>query len=552
MDSSEVLIQSLDDAGIEYAFGLPGSVIMNTIDKFHDKDIDFISTRHEQVATTMADGYARVTGRPGVSLAHVGPGSANQIIGVGAAYRDASPVIAISGNEDLPRLGRDIWHEWDVSSVFEPFTKWNTRIERGEDAARVTRQALVKSVSGRPGTIHLDLPKDVSRSDASYPDADQEFYDSQSIQMPMDRPQPDPGEIDDTIRRLEEASRPIVLAGGGCVRSEAGDVLQDAVEELRIPVVTSNSGRGVLSERHPLSLGVIGTRGTDAANEIVRDVDLVLGVGARFSALTTDNWSLIDSGTELVQVDIHPEEFANQYPVESSVMADARSYLNALLDADIDAGWSEDELESAKQAVEDELDEFFDYPDDKDKIGPRQLFAVIQEERDEDAIMTTGGGVHSSFGKKVRALTPHSHLKTISFGSMGYGYPMAMGAKLGAPDRQVICVEGDGGFAMVMQDLETAVRYDIGVKTIIYNNYSHGTQKLRQARLFDERYLGTDVDNPRFDRIAEEFGVTGMRVEQPKNLRGQVQELLNQDGPALLDVIVDPWEWPPTDSIAQI
>lgn len=551
MDSSEVLVQSLADAGVDYVFGLPGSVIMNTIDKFVDRDIRFVSTRHEQVAATMADGYARVTGRPGVTLSHVGPGVANQIVGIAAAYRDGSPVVAISGNEDQARLGRDVWHEWDVEAVFRPFTKWNDRIERGEDTARQIRQALVKSVSGRPGPVHLDLPKDVSTARASYSEADRAFYEGESISMPMDRPDPADADVGRATELLEGATRPVVLAGGGCVRSDAGDALREFAETARLPVCTSNSGRGVLSERHELALGLAGKRGTDAANAVLEAADLVLGVGARFSALSTDNWTLIDDDTRLIQVDIRPEEFASQYPVDLGVLADARAFLEALVERGPASDWTESDLAAAKDAVEDELAAFFDYPE-TDAIGPRQLYAVLQDERDDDAIITSGGGVHSSFNRKQRALTPDTHLSAISFGSMGYGFPLALGAKLGAPDRQVICVEGDGGFAMVMQDIETAVRYDIDVKTIVYNNFSHGTQKLRQARLFDERYLGTDVDNPRFDRIAEEFGATGLRAEEPDELRGRVRDLFDADGPALLDVIVDPWEWPDTDSIAQI
>jgi acetolactate synthase-1/2/3 large subunit len=551
MDGSEALVQSLEDAGVEYVFGLPGSVIMNTIDKFVDRDVGFVSARHEQVAATMADGYARVSGKPGVTLTHVGPGAANQIIGVAAAYRDASPVVSISGNEDQPRLGRDIWHEWDVESVFEPFTKWNTRIERGEDAARQTRQALVKSVSGRPGPVHLDLPLDVSTGDAPYTDADADFFGEEPVSMPMARPEPNRRDVERSAELLEAAESPVVLAGGGCVRSEAGEALEAFVEAARLPVVTSNSGRGILSERHPLALGVAGKRGTDGANAVLSEADLVLGVGARFSALSTDNWSLIDADTDLVQVDIRPEEMASQYPVEVGVVADARAYLRALTETGVSSDWAEADLEAAKEAVEAELAAFFDYPE-KDSIGPRQLYAVIQDERDDDVIVTSGGGVHSSFNRRQRALTPNTHLSAISFGSMSYGFPLALGAKLAAPDRQVVCVEGDGGFAMVMQDLETAVRYDIDVKTIIYNNFSHGTQKLRQGRLFDERYLGTDVDNPRFDRIAEEFGMTGLRVEDPQDLRGKVRDLFDTDGPALLDVIVDPWVWPGTEEIAQI
>lgn len=553
MDSSEVLVRSLDDAGVEYVFGLPGSVIMNTIDKFtaSDCDVEFVSVRHEQVAATMADAYARVSGKPGVTLTHVGPGAANQVIGVAAAYRDMSPVVAISGNEDRPRLGRDIWHEWDVGAIFDPITKWHAQIERGEDASRLVREALLTSVSGRPGPVHLDLPKDVSRAEADYPETDRRFYDHEDVRMPLDRPRPDPADVTRTVELVEAAEKPVILAGGGCVRSRVGDALRRVAETARLPVVTSNSGRGVLSEDHPLALGMIGVRGTDAANAVVSEADLVLGVGARFSALSTDNWTLFDDDARFVQVDVRPEELGKQYPVELGVVADARAFLEALAGGDVTSAWADGDLEAAKRSVEDELATYFEEPDG-DAIGPRQLFAVLQEERDADAIVTSGGGVHSTFNKKQRATDPHTHLETISFGSMGFGFPLALGAKLAAPDRQVLCVEGDGGFAMVMQDLETANRYDIDVKTVIYNNFSHGTQKLRQARFFDERYLGTDVDNPRFDRIAEEFGVTGLRAESPDELRDRVRALLATDGPALLDVIVDPWEWPDTSSIAQI
>lgn len=555
MDSSEVVMQSIQDAGGEYVFGLPGSVIMNTIDKLTDMEMEFVSTRHEQVATSMADGYARVSSKPGISLAHVGPGSANQIIGVAAAYRDASPVIAISGNEDLNRLGRNIWHEWDVQGVFERFTKWNKRITRGEDASRITRQALVKSLAGRPGPVHLDLPKDVSRETAPYPESDAAFYDQEDLTYPLVRPSPDRSTVRQTVKLLTEAEQPLILAGGGCVRSGVRAQLKRLIDRLQIPVVTSNSGRGIIPETHPLALGVAGKRGTDAANVAVEMSDLILGVGARFSALTTKNWDLIDRNTTLVQVDIHPEEFASQYPVDITTMADVGSYLEVLEEELVNAGvrdiLTESETSDLKEAMEQERREFFDYSE-TEEIGPQQFYAVLKDERDEDAIITAGGGVHSSFAKSMPSPHAFALLQTISYGSMGFGFPLAMGAKLAAPEKQVICVEGDGGFAMVMQDLETAKRYDIDVKLLIYNNFSYGTQKLRQKRFFGERYLGTDVGNPRFDEIAEAFGIYSSRVERPGNLRASIREILDHDGPALLDVIVDPWEWPETESIAQI
>ena len=556
MDSSEVLMQSLADSGVEYAFGLPGSVIMNTIDKITQIDeLDFISTRHEQVATSMADGYARVTNRPGVSLAHVGPGAANQVIGVAAAYRDASPLIAISGNEDLSRLGRNIWHEWDVSGVFERFTKWNTQISNSDDAARIARQALVKSVAGRPGPIHIDLPKDVSQAESSYSEAEREFYENHEISVPFDRPRPDRNRVRETIRLIREAERPIFLAGGGCAWSGGGEVLLQVAERLGTPVVTSNSGRGVIPETHPLSLGLVGIRGSDAANAAVDLADMVIGVGARFSGLTMDNWRIVDETDTLVQVDVHPDEFASQYPVDVAIQADALAFLNALADELTSDGvrgiFPEGDAKDAKEAVEKERAAFLDYPE-QDAISAGQFVKTVEEEKDDDAIMTVGGGVHMVFNIKQRAFDPHSHLHMLSFGSMGFGFPLAMGAKLGRPDRQVVCVEGDGGFAMVMQDLETAVRYDLDVNVIIYNNFSHGTQKLRQARFFDERYLGTDVDNPPFDELARTFGAYGARVERPQDLRPAVKELLAHDGPGVLDVIVDPWEWPETKTIAQI
>lgn len=555
MDTSEVLMRSFEDAGVEYVFGLPGSVVMNTIDKLSQLDMTFISTRHEQVATTMADGYARVTGKPGITLAHVGPGAANQIVGMAAAHRDASPVIAVTGNEDRGRLGRDIWHEWDVLGVFDRFTKWSTRIERGTDTARIARQSLVKSVAGRPGPVHVDLPKDVAREDASYSETERTFYDAHDLQFPFARPEPGRDRIDAVVERLEASIQPLLLVGGGAIRSRAGTAVRAIAEALDVPVATSMSGRGVIPETHNLSLGMVGNRGTDAANRALGAADCVVAIGARFSALTTQNWSLLDENATLVQVDIHPEEFASQYPIDIAVQADARRFTESLVDRlatkSISGGWPNDDHRAYTALVDEELDAFFDVVE-SEAIDPRHLFKVLQRELDSDAITTTGGGVHAAFNVKRRAADPFSHLGTVSFGAMGYGFPLALGAKLGAPDRQTVCVEGDGGFMMVIQDLETAVRYDIDVKVLVYNNYSHGTQKLRQLEFFDERYLGTDVGNPPFDAVAEEFGATGFRVEDPAKLQTTIRAWLEADGPAVLDVIADPTVWPSTDSIAQI
>lgn len=543
MRGSRILADTLEACGVEYAFGLAGSAILGLLDEIGQSDVEFVTARHEQVATSMAAGYALASRRPTVSIAHVGPGAANQVLGVAAAYRDNIPVVAISGNEPSHRLGMGVRHEWDVGGVFEEFTKHNVQVTDDRPAQQI-RDAVLRSVTGVPGPVHIDFPRDLEEADLPAPDdRDLRRLRERDLQASTTRSRPPVDAVERTVDLLHGAERPLVVAGSEIRWADAAEPLERFAEAVDAPVATTKAARGALSESHRLSLGPVGRPGMDPTNDYLREADLVLAVGARLSDLNTVNWELISRDTAIVHATMRARELDRHYLPDVNALADPASFLSDLTGAIEGNGAPSfaDEAAAAKEAYEAARERFLDPEIEPVEEGadPRKLVVALDREAGDYAL-TTGGGVHAHFPNRLPVEDLNGTFVTANFAGMSQGFPLAMGAQL-ALDVPVVAFEGDGGFTMVMQDMETAVREEIPVKIVVLNNGSYMSQRARQRRYYEGRYTGSTFSNPDFAAVAEEFGMFGRRVTADDEIPDAVDGLLSTDGPGLLEVHVDPW-----------
>ncbi|MFQ5850020.1 MAG: thiamine pyrophosphate-binding protein [Candidatus Binatia bacterium] len=551
MKAGDVVVQALSHAGIRYVAGISGDSVLELLDAMYENpNIEYIPVRHEQVAVSMADGYARVTGRPMAVLTHVGPGALNLPLGLCNAFKDSVPLLAISGNINSSKLGRDAWHEADIVSILRPVTKWNTECRSPNDVDDVMRRALLEAASGRPGPVHVSFPKDVLAAEVDPP----ERYEPVDVRVPMERPESDPVRVAWAVEMFLAAKRPLLFAGGGLQWSDACEELLAVAETTGTPVVTTDSARGAIPEDHPLSFGVVGSLGKVTACEAMRGSDLILGIGVRFSDISTVEWSLIEKGVPIIQVDLDPNEIGRQYPSAYGIEADAKRFLAGFL-SEIEkrgTGSRQEKKELAllpriRQLREKADQEWADLMDKDLTARPILPQLILREAMDllgTEALVAVGAGTHTTFAGKFVVGRTRRLLRSVGLGQMGFAFPAAMGGKLALPDIPALVLVGDGDFAMVMQDLETAVRRNLAVVVVIFNDFSMGAVRHFQRMQHGGRYIGVDHANPDFAGVAKLFGAHGERVEDPARLRPALKEAFASGKPAVLDVIIDRNETP--------
>jgi len=551
MKAGEVIVQSLIHAGIRYVAGVSGDSVLEILDAMYESpDIEYIPVRHEQVAVAMADGYARVTGRPMAVLTHVGPGALNLPLGLCNALKDSVPLLAISGNINSSKFGRNVWHEIDIVSLLRPVTKWNTECRSPKDVADVMGRALMEAAGKRPGPVHLSFPKDVLSAEVQPP----QRYEPVDICVPMERPEPDPQRVARAVEMFLSAKKPLLFAGGGVQWSDACEELLAVAETTGAPVVTTDSARGAIPEDHPLSFGVVGSLGRISACEAMRGSDLVLGIGARFSDISTIEWTLIGKDVPIIQVDLDPTEIGRQYPSAYGIEGDAKRFLASFL-TEIEkrgAGPRRQKTDLAslprirglRKMADEEWAELMNKDLTARPILPQLILREAMDLLGAAPIVSVGAGTHTTFAGKFVVGKTRRMLRSVGLGQMGYAFPAAMGGKLALPDVPAIVLVGDGDFAMVMQDLETAVRRKLAVVVVIFNDFSMGAVRHFQRTQHGGRYIGVEHGNPDFAGLARLFGAHGERVEDPARLRPALKEAFASGKPAVLDVIIDRNETP--------
>lgn len=533
INGAESLVQSLVAHGVDTVFGLPGVQIMPIFDALHGHpEVRVVTVRHEQAAAYMADGYARTSGKPGVALVVPGPGALNAAGALGTAYSASSPVLLISGQIGTGDLGRrrGVLHEVDDQlDVFGPITKWRHRVMDADGIPGAVRRAFHELCTGRPRPVELELPPDVLAAPAPA---------AHDAPAPAAPPVPSDDAIAEAAQLLSSARRVLIWAGGGAVRSHAGDELASVAELLGAPVVTTPEGKGAIPEDHPLSMGACySTFGP--ARWLAPQADVVLAVGTRFTLPMTGPWSLRPPQA-LVQIDVDPEEVGQSYPAQVGLVGDARLTLAALRErlqgAQHASSWTRDEFQAARLQAEEEVNELtsFQLP----------IVRALREEMDRDAVLVSGvTNVAYWANLAFPVYEPGAYLTSSYFATLGFAFPTALGAKVARPERQVVALAGDGGFLYDVGDLATAVQHGINVVVVVFNDNAFGASLHDQQTQYEGRVIGTQLHNPDFVKLAESFGAVGMRA-QPEEFGPALRQALAARRPVLLEVPI-PTRVPP-------
>ena len=533
MTGGEAVVQALRHEGVDTVFGMPGVQIMHIYDAFHGQsDIRLMTVRHEQTTAYMADGYARVTGKPGVALVVPGPGVQNASAALGTAYSGSSPVLLLAGQVESYNVGQDrgALHEInDQQDVIRPVTKWCGRANSVPEIAPAIQEAMRQMRTGRPRPTEMEVAPDILAMTGEV-----------SLQPPSqpERQAPDWDDIRQAAAMLRGAQKPLIWAGGGVILSDAARELTALAESLGAPVATTNEGKGAIPEDHRLALGT-GYYGHGASTWAVPKADVILAVGTRMTTQMT-GLNAPQAPQKLIHLDADASVIGKNYPAEIRVVADARLALQALLEEvrreAPEPQWSDAELDDIRQLQAQWLEA--QAPDQCEMI--RRVQGVLPEE----TVLVSGVtnmGYWSYFAYCVRQ--PRTYITSSYFATLGYSFPLALGAKVGAPDRPVVTLTGDGGFMYALPELATAVQYGINVVAVVFVDGALGASKNDQRTRFEGRMVGTELHNPSFAEVARVFGARGVRVE-PERLDTAVQEALEAEAPTVIEVPVPTWAPP--------
>lgn len=528
---ADLLIELLIEQNVDTIFGYPGGAVLPIYDAMYRSNGEFkhILTRHEQGAIFAAEGYARVTGKTGVVIATSGPGATNLITGITDAMMDSIPLVIFTGQVAKTVIGTDAFQESDVLGITTPITKYNYQVDDVRDLPRVVNEAFHIASTGRPGPVVIDVPKNIS-------EALPEGSFNRDFDLPGYQPttKPNPMQIRKVIDALEKAKKPIVIAGAGVLFAEATEELKQFVERSQIPVVNTLLGLGSFPGSHPLSLGMGGMHGTYTANMAMYECDLLINIGARFDDRLTGNLAHFAPNAKVAHIDIDPAEIGKNIKTEIPVVADAKEALKALLEKDVKKlnhqEWL-DQLENNKK----EYPLWYDRSDEA--ISPQWLVEKIHEYTNGEAIVTTDVGQHQMWAAQYYTLDkPFNWVSSGGLGSMGFGFPAAIGAQIGRPNDVVVSINGDGGFQMNLQELILLKQWNLPVKVIILNNAALGMVRQWQEEFYEERYSQSLLDmNPDFVKLAESYGIRGVKVEKEEDVEKVLQEIFAYDGPVLAD-----------------
>ena len=532
LTGSQIIAEVLLEQGTDTIFGYPGGTVLNIYDelyKYQDK-LRHVTTAHEQGATHAADGYARSTGKTGVVLVTSGPGATNAVTGIATAYMDSIPMVVITGNVSCNLIGKDSFQEVYTEGISFPITKHSFSVRNIEKLADNLRDAFRIAQSGRPGPVLVDIPKDITADKCEFISKEREVAHTKNLYT-MDQ-------IHEAAALINNAQKPVVYYGGGVVSADASELLYNLVHKAFIPSCHTIMGTGVLSYNDPLELGIIGMHGTVSAGLAVKNCDLLIAIGARFSDRVATDVSKFADGAKIIQIDIDPSELNKNVLVDIGIVGNMHDILNNLLPL---VNPSDDEQWMNQIAKwQDELDY---KPEDSDKvIKPHQLFAVLEKVTDLNTIIATDVGQHQMWASQYCGRTKaRSFLTSGGLGTMGYGYGAAIGAQIGNPDSRVIHITGDGSFHMNLNELCTTVSYELPVITIILNNSVLGMVRQWQTKFYEQRYSCTSLERKTdFVKIAEAFGGRGYRAENIAEFEKALElALQNKNGPTLIDCVID-------------
>ena len=539
INGSLMVVEAFKNEGVKVVFGYPGGAIMNVYDEIY-KQTHFrhILTRHEQAAIHAADGYARASGEVGVAIITSGPGFTNAITGIATAYTDSIPMVILSGQVPITLIGTDAFQEIDAVGISRPCTKHNYLVRDIKELPRILKEAFYIARSGRPGPVHIDLPKDISASVGDF------IYPSE-VKLKSYKPtyRGNARQIKKAAKSIKSAKKPLLYVGGGAISSNAGNLVRELAHKTRIPVVETLMARGIMEYNDELLLGMVGMHGSYAANMAMSEADLLISLGARFDDRVTGKLSEFAKYAEIIHIDIDPSSIGKIIPATYPIVGDISEVLKELLPLleDADAGATQPWLSHLERY--EELHPL-GYRDSEATIKPQWIITRIGELLGDRANITTDVGQHQMWSAQFYPFTRARQLITSGgLGTMGYGFPAAMGVKLANPDKISINITGDGSILMNIQELMTAVERKIPVINVILNNNYLGMVRQWQTFFYDKRYSETDLSaQPDFMKLAESFGGIGFRCESKAEFDAALQKAIKANCVAMIDVKVDRME----------
>lgn len=535
LTGADLLINALVEAKVEKVFGYPGGAVLPIYDAMfrHDFPFDHIFCRHEQGTIHAAEGYARVTGKPGVVLATSGPGATNLITGITDAMMDSLPLVIITGQVGQSVIGTDAFQEADVLGITTPITKYNYQVQDIRDLPRIVNEAFYIAKTGRPGPVLIDIPKNIAAEVTTG------VYDN-SFHLPGYQPtmKPNPLQIQKLGKLIEKAERPVLLAGAGILLSDASEELMQFVEKYELPVVNTLLGLGNFPGDHPLFLGMGGMHGTYTANTAIYEADVLINIGARFDDRLTGKLANFAPGAKVAHVDIDPAEIGKIIRTEIPIVADAKKALQALTALEINkpeiTDWTE-------KLAENKVNYPYWYDRGETAISPQWLIENVHKASKGEAIVVTDVGQHQMWAAQFYSFRKaHNWVTSGGLGTMGFGLPAAIGAQIGRPDDTVVAILGDGGVQMTIQELGVIQELKLPVKVFIVNNEALGMVRQWQEEFHGERYSSSLLPaNPDFIKIAEGYGIRGVKVEKEEDVPKVLEEVFSYDGPVVIDFRVE-------------
>ncbi|GAA4882443.1 acetolactate synthase 3 large subunit [Ferrimonas pelagia] len=546
LSGAEMVVRSMIDQGVKHIFGYPGGSVLDIYDALHEKStIEHVLVRHEQAAVHMADGYARATGEVGVVLVTSGPGATNAVTGIATAYMDSVPMVVLSGQVMSDLIGNDAFQECDMVGISRPVVKHSFLVKKAEDIPAIIKKAFYLAASGRPGPVVVDLPKDMLNPANCYP---YEYPESISMRSYNPTLQGHKGQIKRGLQALLAAKRPVLYVGGGAVIAECDGQIRQLAEQLNIPVISTLMGLGAFPGTHEQALGMLGMHGTYEANMAMHHADLIFGIGVRFDDRTTNNVEKYCPDATILHIDIDPSSISKTVNVDIPIVGSADQVLNSMVamladhlaereNSQLAPWWDDIATWRARQCLS--------YDSTGPRIKPQQVIETLHKLTDGDAYVASDVGQHQMFAALYYAFDkPRRWINSGGLGTMGFGLPAAMGVKFALPDAEVVCVTGDGSIQMNIQELSTALQYDIPVKIINLNNRFLGMVKQWQDMIYQGRHSHSYMDSvPDFAAIAEAYGHVGVRIDDPAQLESQLADALAlKDRLVFVDISVDETE----------
>lgn len=541
LTGAQILLECLKKEGVSHIFGFPGGAVIDIYHHLPNYPFRHILVRHEQGAVHAADGYARSSGKVGVCLVTSGPGATNTVTGIATAYMDSVPLVVFTGQVPTALIGNDAFQEVDIVGITRPCTKHNFLVKDVKDLALVVKKAFYIAKTGRPGPVLVDLPKDVMQAKTKF------FYPEEiSLRSYNPHYEPNKKQIKKAAQLIAKASRPLIYGGGGLISSGAHEILTILAHKFKIPVTTTLMGLGAFPGDDELWLGMLGMHGTYTANMSVNNSDVLISVGARFDDRVTGKVSTFAPRAKIIHIDIDPTSIRKNVQVDIPIVADCKLALEALFNEldELDKNWEEKHSDWLAKIKEWKVNHPLRYESSDKVVKPQMVIETLYELTKGEAIITTEVGQNQMWAAQFYHYKyPRSFISSGGLGTMGYGFPAAIGAQMAHPERIVVDVAGDGSIQMNIQELATAVSYELPVKILILNNGYLGMVRQWQELFYDKNYCATCLHkNPDFVALAKAYGAEGFRITKPEEVRPVLEEALNTKKTTVIDVWIEPEE----------